>query len=285
MNKVNFQQQPSVAKMFRTPIKWNLTFSVGGIFVNSRQLWYHHQHMASSLKPGFSTGALYKADIAPISKQAITVMRELGCSAIELGCNQPERMKFLKDIEPADLAGFEYVSLHTPAISILGGADQGTRNLLGAIQAAHERLNLSAVVVHPDQVSDWSVFKHYSFPLAIENMDNRKAWGQTAADLRTLFAEHDFKMVLDLNHCHVNDATMNLAKELYSAFKERIVESHLSGHHHDLHASLYSTQQRAILEAIPTSDLPIILEGSADDASDLAKEYDYVRQYILGRAH
>jgi hypothetical protein len=141
------------------------------------------------------------------------------------------------------------------------------------------------VVIHPDRVLDWNVFKDYSFSVAIENMDNRKPWGQTVNDLRSLFAEYDFKMVLDLNHCHVNDETMGLAKELYAAFKERIVAIHLSGYyHHDPHAPLYLTKQRDILEALPTSDLPIILEGSMDNAGDLAKEYDYVWQYLLGRA-
>lgn len=232
------------------------------------------------MKLGFSTGVLYKTNISPISKQALAIMRALGCNAIELGCNRPERVKFLMDIDRADLAGFEYVSLHAPAKDFFYGDNWTARGLLTAIQAAQARLGLAAVVIHPDSVTDWAVFKDYSLPIAVENMDNRKPMGQTVASLQPLFSGNDFKMVLDLNHCHINDPTMSLARELYAAFADKITHMHISGYGQDLHHPLYLTGQQDILRALPESDLPVIIESSVDDLSQLEKEYDYVRRHV-----
>ena len=228
---------------------------------------------------GFSTGALYKTQIPQISREAVRLIKDLSCQALELGGQRKDRIPALNDLKPADVADFSFLSLHT-ADDVIYGDNAETKEMLDAIQRAHDRLKFDNIIIHPDKIESWEIFQHYSLPLAIENMDHRKSMGRTIDDIeKILNFNQNFKLVLDLNHCYCNDKTMGLAQDFYQKFKDKIVQIHLSGFI-ELHDPLYRSQQKEILDAVPDKNLPIIIESTLNDVSELKLEYEYIKNYL-----
>lgn len=147
------------------------------------------------------------------------------------------------------------------------------------IQKLYEKLHFKHAIIHPERVSSWKVFENYSFPIATENMDNRKEVGKTVESLGEIFVAADIPLVLDLNHCYVNDRSLKLAEEIYSAFRDRIVQIHLSGFE-KLHDPLYKTRQLEIIKAIPNKSLPIIIESYCPTREDVEAEYKYIKDNL-----
>ncbi|OGY98530.1 MAG: hypothetical protein A2855_00855 [Candidatus Liptonbacteria bacterium RIFCSPHIGHO2_01_FULL_57_28] len=227
---------------------------------------------------GFNVGRLGELSL----KETIDLHRELGCNAIEINLGEAddqERMTRVKELTAEDLAFFEYVSVHAPARDMVYGEDDLTKRVLGDIQELYERFHFKYAVMHPDRIKDWSIFKDYSFPVATENMDNKKEIARTVDSLKTLFQKVDIPMVLDMNHCYVNDNTLQLAADMYSAFKDRIVQIHLSGFK-TFHEPLYETKQAQIIRAVPDKNLPIILESTVTSEEGIRAEYEYVKNNL-----
>lgn len=220
---------------------------------------------------GFSTGCLYQTH-ERVSKETFEVFRSIGGNALEVACvNEEELEKLLKEIEPIDLAGFEYVSLHAPILT-----STKTLELLAQVQ---KKFNFEKIVIHPDEIENWEVLARFELPLAIENMDWQKDFGKYADSMQAIFEKFDAPMVLDLNHCYTNDPSMHLAKEMTDAFGGRIEEIHLSGFDR-LHEPLFRTGQREILEAIPDKRLPIIIESGCESIIDAKAEFEYVKSFL-----
>ena len=174
-----------------------------------------------------------------------------------------------------DFNGFEYISIHLPKL------DESREEFLTRIEKVHERLRFNAAVLHPDQIEDWSFFKNTSLPISIENMDSRKAQCRNREDLQKVFQNIDAKMTLDVAHVFDNDPTMQLGKELATIFKERIVEVHVSGYNYrDLHDPIHLSKQTQILDAIPSTDIPIIIESVCLTADEVQKEIEYISSYL-----
>src|SRR3989344_2499485 len=165
------------------------------------------------MKLGFSVGTLHKTSIFPMSAEAVQIMRGLGCTVIELSVIRPERISGLQKMTRADLAGFEYVSLHAPALDFTYENSQVVSDLFAILIKAHKKFNFDAIVVHPDLVKDWQLFESVKLPWAFENMDNRKAFGRGRADLAQVFSNMPAKMVVDMQHVYTNDQSMRLAEE------------------------------------------------------------------------
>jgi hypothetical protein len=227
---------------------------------------------------GFTTGPLGGISI----KEKIRTYKDLGCRAIELGlvaAKEQERWDEINKLESEDLAAFEHVFLHAPGKEFIYGRNEDTKRTLENIQKLYEKFHFAHAVIHPDRVEDWEVFKEYGFPIAVENMDHRKEMGRTIEDLRGIFSKVDVSMVLDVNHCYANDSTLELAKDMYVAFRERISEIHLSGFR-ELHDPLHETKQIEIIQAVPNFDLPIIIEGSFPTAEDIRAEFEYIKNNL-----
>ena len=209
--------------------------------------------------------------------------KELGCNAIEIGLldfEDEERWQRMRDLDPRDFEGFEHISLHAPARNFVYGDNHATTQALDYIQELYDRIRFKHAIVHPDRVEDWGVFGDYSFPLATENMDDHKQMARNVRGLNELFSKIDLPLVLDLNHCYVNDGTLQLAADIYSAFKDRIVQLHLSGFK-TLHDPLHETGQLEIIKAVPDKNLPIIIEGYLPTAEGIRAEYEYVTSNLL----
>lgn len=219
---------------------------------------------------GFPTGCIKTLD--PIAKETFAVFRGLGCNAIELTCKDDESIaKLINEIKSEDLSGFEYVSLHAPAIY--------NEYTFGLLQKAQEIFHFDTIVIHPDEIESLNMLLGTNLPFAIENMDWRKEIGKYVDSMQAIFEKIDVSMALDLNHCFTNDPSMHLATEMYAAFGKRIKEVHVSGFE-KLHEPLFRTKQLGILSAIPDRNLPIIMESGCADLEEVKKEYEYVRAFL-----
>lgn len=229
---------------------------------------------------GLTTGFMHK-DVNPLSEEAINVCREISLGAIEINCvgGLTRSGVPVSRITRQELDGFGHISLHAPCSKIIYRDDQATRDILAGIQLVCERLPISLVVFHVDNVSSWNPFINLPFNWAIENMDRRKQFGQNHRDLAPIFDRFDCGFVLDLNHCYTVDPTMKLAEQLIINFQDKIREIHLSGYI-DYHEPLFETNQLAILRAIPDKNIPIILEALCKSAADARKEFEYVVKFL-----
>ncbi|MFH1427773.1 MAG: hypothetical protein ABIG60_04585 [Patescibacteria group bacterium] len=239
--------------------------------------------MQKNMLLGFSTGAFHKF-IQPFSNEAILLSKKLGCKVIELSGVSPEKINLLKNINKIDLHSFKYISLHSLGLMKYKNNNK-TKLMLDIIQEAHNRLNFNCVNIHSDLIEDWTVFKKYSFPIAIENMDLMKKSGKTPRSFKKILANEKIKLVLDLNHCYTNDKSMKLAEEFYHNFKEQICEIHLSGFKdkNNLHVPLFKTNQIKILKAIPDKNMPIIIESECENIIEAEKEYNYIKNYLCSK--
>lgn len=226
---------------------------------------------------GFSSGCLYKTHDR-IGREIFDIFRSPGCNAIELMFHDLADAPRIAEISKDELAGFEHVSLHAPKFDDL--SEKELEETLDLIEATHQRIGLDYVVIHPDTVSNWKVFSKYSFPIAVENMDNRKEAYKDVADMEKLFSQVDVKMILDVNHCFSNDPTMKLAYDFIEAFRDRIVGFHLSGFE-TFHDPLFKTQQQEIMDAVFDKNLPIIIESGCESVEDVEREYEYIKNKLF----
>lgn len=228
---------------------------------------------------GFSTGALYKSKLS--LKETLALYKELDCRAVELNYIRIEDLLAvdIADFPVEKLSSFKWVSLHAPVKIKYGATDSPTQEIFAKIEEIHKIRPLNLVVFHPETVVDFEPFKNVGFPVAFENMDNRKENHRSAEDLiRTLSLSENFRFVLDVNHVYTNDKTMKLANELYKLAGHRLSEIHLSGYS-TYHEPLHATRQLQIVRAIRDFETPIIIE-SVLSPETLRAELQYIYQTI-----
>lgn len=204
---------------------------------------------------GFSTGALAYADF----RQGLTLTRAAGCSVVELSAlRQAELFPLLDSLNSLDVTGFEYVSIHAPSQFEPAWEAQ-----------AWDRLREQAwrgwpVVVHPDALCDFSLWRELGTLLCVENMDKRKPAGRSATELASVFDKlPDASLCFDIGHSRQCDPTMTEAYRILRQFGGKLRQIHLSevntrSKHDPLsYASIRAYQNVAHL--IPES-VPVILE-------------------------
>lgn len=225
---------------------------------------------------GFSTGCLYKTHDR-LSPETINFFRKAGCNAIEIMFySVSDAEKFLK-LKDSYFEGFEFTSVHAPMYK--GGEIDEYIRAMNAIGEVHSRVGFDSVVLHPDMFDDFSFLKRFDLPFAIENMDNRKKSCKDVTDLRQVFNKFNVPMVLDMNHCFSNDSSMKLADDLVKAFRPKIEEIHLSGFD-TFHDPLFKTKQEIIMDAMPDTSLPIIIESGLGSVEEISIELEYIKRHL-----
>lgn len=219
---------------------------------------------------GFSTPSFHRRRES-LTESTLLRMREIGCNAVEFALRQ--EIDTLLDLELSALDGFEFVSVHAPAMRY--GDDPKTLALLSMLEKVHARLDLKALTLHPDLVEDWSVIRASQLPWAIENMDCQKSFGRTVEELDRVVSDTGFPVVLDVNHVFTNDPSMALAEDFKRTYSGRISHVHVSGFS-TLHDPLFRTNQPEILDAVPAG-LPIIIESGMESDRDVVRELEHIR--------
>jgi hypothetical protein len=229
---------------------------------------------------GPSTGCLYKLGISLTDK--VKFIKSLGANAIELGFGHKDRLApdQLSGLTSELLRNFDYVSVHAPSDHEYENNTE-TREILDKLSNINKNIReLNLVVIHPDKIKDYSVFRNYDLLFAIENSDTRKPFGQKPEELIPILkANPNFQITLDLNHVYGNDRSMSLAKDFYKKLGNKIAEIHLSGYvtHHD---PLFKTKQIEILNALKNLENPLIIESPVNSTKELKKEYLYVKNNL-----
>lgn len=233
-------------------------------------------------KFGFSSGVYYPEDIS--LRTALERLAQHQLSTVEVNIATPQELQaaLQEDLDPI-LTHFACKTIHAPFKGITYSA--ADRDLLQTLRQLAERWQVEYVLFHPDTVEDFSVITEtVGSYAAFENMDNRKAFGNTVADLQEVFETcPDARWVCDLNHVYTNDRTMKLGKDLHAAFGNRLCGYHVSGYGSEemLHTCFFLTHEDVILDALQNTEVPIIHEGGAADHPDfLNQEQLYLSKYF-----
>jgi sugar phosphate isomerase/epimerase len=232
---------------------------------------------------GFGSGDFYKIysnSNEGFSKDYINHYKTNGlANAIELNCRNEGEMDYLL-INNLDLSGFSFISMHTPQYAY--DNDENSKRMLAKMELLTKKYNIKNIVVHSDLVLNWEIFAKYeNIPISIENMDHRKKSGKTIEDIKAVLDKYNFKLTVDLQHCFVNDNSLQLAADFQEKFKDKIVEYHISGTDDDsMHYPLFKTEQDEIIKALKDKNIPIIIESTFDEIGDHEKELEYIKSRI-----
>lgn len=223
---------------------------------------------------GFSTGALAYADF----RLGLGMMQRKRLPAIELSAlRKDELFPLLDAIETLDLSDFKYVSIHAPS--------QFDRSVEGALRdrLSNEIWRDWPIVIHPDAIRDFSLWRELGSAICVENMDKRKPIGRSARELALIFGElPDATFCFDIGHARQYDSTMTEAYLILREFGGRLRQVHVSevntsSRHAPLsYASILSFREVAHL--IP-SHVPLILETPVKE-EDIASEIAKVREAL-----
>lgn len=204
---------------------------------------------------GFSTGALAYADF----RRGVTMINKKGIQFIELSALRQEELNPLfHGLEHLDLSNFAYISIHAP--SKISQDDEET--VVGMLLEMSKRD--WPIILHPDAVHDFFLWRRLGKLLCVENMDKRKSIGRTVRELNQVFDElPDATFCFDIGHARQVDPTMNVAHFLLKEYGPKLTQVHLSevnsrSTHDSLsYASILAFQE--VADMIP-ENVPIILE-------------------------
>jgi hypothetical protein len=204
---------------------------------------------------GFSTGALAYSDF----RRALQMLDEENIGTVELSAlRMAEWEPLLRALDGLDLSRFEFCSLHLPSLM---NVEEERR----VAQSAQTLLWREwPLILHPDAISDFGLWRELGPLLCIENMDKRKPIGRTASELDLIFDQlPEAKFCFDIGHAWQVDPTMTEAYWILKCHRERLVQVHVSEvNSRSKHDTLsYTTIQsfRDIAHMIPPA-APLILE-------------------------
>jgi hypothetical protein len=169
---------------------------------------------------GFSTGALALNDFC----LALRMLRQTQCDAVELSAlRQAELEPLIEAADSFDLRQFASISFHAPS-KIDTAFERRAVELLDRAAAKQW-----TIVVHPDAITDYSLWEHYGELLAIENMDKRKPIGRYLSELIPLFERlPDASFCFDIGHARQIDPSMAEAGSILREFQTRLKLLHIS---------------------------------------------------------
>ncbi len=213
--------------------------------------------LASHSTVGCSTG--YMADSREDWPALVDEAARTSSFAIELSAlserELPGLVRYLRD---APQLPFRFVSVHGPS----KGREMSDRDLANAL--AQLTRWVSAIVLHPDAMDDVAAYRVLGRRLSMENMDARKALGQTAADLDPYFAElPDARLCFDIAHAKAVDPSLEVGREILARFASRLSHVHLSSLDEDQKHVPLTDEDQALFSGLLSrcTDVPWILEA------------------------
>lgn len=204
---------------------------------------------------GFSTGALAYSNF----RQALKMLQQEAVRAVELSALRiSEWLPLMGAVDTLDLSTFDYVSVHLP--SRMNPMEE--RAVAESLELCYQRN--WPLILHPDAITDWSLWREWGQLVCIENMDIRKPRGRTDSELEWLFNQlPDSRLCFDMGHAWQVDPTMGEAYWILKRFGHRLRQIHISEVNsrskHDVLSSLTIESFRNVAHMIPP-EVPIILE-------------------------
>jgi len=213
---------------------------------------------------GFSTGALARGDF----RRGLRMLEAKNINAVELSAlRQDELIPLVQQLNELDLGAFKYIAFHAPS-SIEGAFEARALELLTEVAARDW-----PVIVHPDAMHTPLEWGRLGKCLCIENMDKRKAIGQTAQELAKIFEMlPGASLCFDIGHARQVDPTMSEAAAILRGFSSRIRQLHVSevntqSKHDSLSLESILAFQK-VSHLIP-QDCPAILESRVEESEIL----------------
>lgn len=174
------------------------------------------------MKIGFSTGSIALDDV----QHGLDVATHSRTSAVELSALREDELDpLLQSLDRlrSQLESFEYVSFHAPSKR----EHMSEVEFVGKLQQVADRG--WAIIVHPDVIEDFSLWRRLGKAVCIENMDKRKRIGRTAAQLQEIFAQlPEATFCFDIGHARQVDPTMQEAESFLRNFHDRLRQVHMS---------------------------------------------------------
>ena len=223
---------------------------------------------------GFSTGALAYGNF----REGLRMLGQKEVQAVELSAlRQGELDPLLQAIPSLDLSRFDYISIHVPSQFEAGWEAVMWRLIVGGVPGGWP------VVLHPDAIDDFGIWRELGASVCIENMDKRKPVGRSVGELARIFAElPDATFCFDIGHARQFDPTMTEAWLILREFGSKLRQVHVSevntrSKHDSLsYASILAFQEVAHL--IPEG-VPLILETPVLER-DMRVEIEKVREAL-----
>jgi hypothetical protein len=204
---------------------------------------------------GFPSGALAYADF----RRGVAMLRNKSVHALELSAlRQNELEPLLNGLDQLNLLQFEYIAVHAPG-QFAAADEAGIVEML-----SHLSERGWPVVLHPDAVHDFSLWRRLGNMLCVENMDRRKPIGRTVSELERVFEQlPEASFCFDIGHARQVDSTMTDAYFILKRFGPKLRQVHLSevntSSKHDP-LSYASIQAFREVAAFIADEIPIILE-------------------------
>lgn len=195
--------------------------------------------------------------------------------AVELSAlREAEIVPLLGALNSLDLSRFSYISLHAPS-QFSAASERALRDLL-----SQEVWREWPIIIHPDAIWDFEMWRDFGPLLCVENMDKRKPIGRSARELDAIFNRlPQASLCFDIGHARQCDTTMTEAYLILREFGSRLRQVHVSEvntrskHDRLSFASILAFQDVAHL--IP-EDVPLILETPLQSA-EIKAEIEKVR--------
>lgn len=226
---------------------------------------------------GFSTGALACSDF----RRGVKMIEKKGIKFIELSAlRQEELQPLFNGLDQLDLSKFSYISIHAPS-KIDPEKEQTVVEMLLSMSQ-----NDWPIILHPDAVHDFSLWRRIGGLLCVENMDKRKSIGRTVDELNLVFQElPKAAFCFDIGHARQVDPTMSVAYLLLKEFQSKLIQVHLSEvNTRSKHDALSFASVRAfqeVAEMIP-ENVPIILETTIGE-EEIESEIKRAREALTAR--
>ena len=216
---------------------------------------------------GFSTGALAYSNF----REALRMLRDERIPAVELSALRITEWKTLfLSLNQLDLNQFDYVSVHLPSSMTAQEERVVATDILESCPGWTWPL-----ILHPDAISDWSLWRELGRLVCVENMDVRKEIGRTDRELDMIFGKlPESRLCFDIGHALQVDPTMGAAYWILKYFHHKLAQVHVSEvNSHSKHDKLsYTTMEsfRQVANMIP-SNIPLILETPVSQAEMLTE--------------
>ena len=171
---------------------------------------------------GFSTGALAKGDF----RKAKALSDHFRPRAIEYSALRGDELvpltKYLLQNGPGD---YDHVSLHAP--SKFGREEEPA--VVQLLEQLSHYIGHLFIIVHPDTIKDFNLWRRLGNNLCVENMDHRKPGGRSVEELSWVFSKlPDARLCFDIGHAHEVDRSMSVGYSILQHFGSRIAQVHAS---------------------------------------------------------
>lgn len=210
---------------------------------------------------GVSTGFMWDSR-GNWAKQVDAARRTSAFAAEFSVLSEPELPGLLEFFEAQPRLSFRYLSVHGPSKH----REMDEEDLVGMLTRLAPYCD--GIVMHPDTIEDPRAYLPLGSKLILENMDARKRFGRTAAELKHLFdVLPSAGFCFDIAHAWSIDSTMSNGRELLETFKLRLRHVHLSSMSEDLHhVPLTEDDERGFWPLLSRClDVPWILEAPSPD--------------------